>query len=244
MIKVTCPNPACGKLSAVQDEFAGKQAKCPACGTVMTVPSITSIPAGGIHVPESLPATSTPPSEPAAPGTAGRSKKKFMAWTAVFGHAKTIALVNFVLAALSIVAGLWIILVPGELAATKPAIATNRKSAERAEEFAREFARAERAATPRMVTFFQVLGILMMLWGAMAIADGIGLSNRRNWGRVLALVLAGFAGVLGLAALVPVSRAYFAFLAAAIAYLAYAAWLFLAMTKPARPKEGTVPHSP
>lgn len=37
-IKVQCPNPACAKVYAVEDRFAGKKAPCPACGTVIPIP--------------------------------------------------------------------------------------------------------------------------------------------------------------------------------------------------------------
>jgi hypothetical protein len=238
MIQVTCPNPACGKPAAVQDEFAGKQTTCPACGTIIAFPSLASVPA-----PQ---AASTPPavqSGPAAPETPARPGRKVMAWTGLFGHAKTIALVSLVLGVISILAGLWTSLVPGELAADRPHMATRGMSAERAEEFARKFARAERAATPWMVTFLLVLGILMVLWGVIAIAAAIGVSNRRNWGRLLALALAGFASVLGLAGLVALFEGYFAYLAAVIAYLLFAAWLFLATAKSAWPKEAAPPQS-
>src|SRR4029077_11132262 len=40
MIKVRCPNAACGKLAAVKEEFAGKRAQCPACGTIMPIPTL------------------------------------------------------------------------------------------------------------------------------------------------------------------------------------------------------------
>ena len=35
MIRVTC---RCGKILNAGDEHAGRQAKCPACGEVLTVP--------------------------------------------------------------------------------------------------------------------------------------------------------------------------------------------------------------
>jgi hypothetical protein len=38
-LKVQCPNPACGKVYAIEDRFAGKKASCPACGTMIPIPT-------------------------------------------------------------------------------------------------------------------------------------------------------------------------------------------------------------
>jgi hypothetical protein len=37
-IKAKCPNPTCGKTLTAKDEFAGKRAKCPACGGPVPLP--------------------------------------------------------------------------------------------------------------------------------------------------------------------------------------------------------------
>lgn len=38
-IKVQCPNPACGQIITVRDEYAGKRGKCPVCGGAMMIPA-------------------------------------------------------------------------------------------------------------------------------------------------------------------------------------------------------------
>jgi DNA-directed RNA polymerase subunit RPC12/RpoP len=37
MIQFNCP--ACGKTLAIQDEYAGRQARCPSCGNIITIPA-------------------------------------------------------------------------------------------------------------------------------------------------------------------------------------------------------------
>jgi hypothetical protein len=39
LIKVQCPNPACGKVHAIKSRWAGKTGNCPKCGTVISVPN-------------------------------------------------------------------------------------------------------------------------------------------------------------------------------------------------------------
>jgi hypothetical protein len=219
MIKVTCPNVSCGKLSAVKEEFAGRQAKCPACGTIMKIPA--------------APQAATPrQAEPAVVKKHAALANRLRLWTTKVRQAPAMAMASHVLGGLSILAGLLTSLILGEWAATRRVIATKGMSAERAEQIAREFAKAEGAATPWMVTFFAVLGIVMLIWGAAAIAGGVGLSQRRVWSRPLALVVAGFAGVVALFTLVPVIRGYYLFLIGFIFYLGYSAWLFVVLTRP------------
>ncbi|MCK4284516.1 MAG: hypothetical protein KAX44_09385, partial [Candidatus Brocadiae bacterium] len=38
-VRVRCPNPECGKLFSLKDEFRGKKVKCPGCGTAIPVPA-------------------------------------------------------------------------------------------------------------------------------------------------------------------------------------------------------------
>src|SRR5262245_54592675 len=39
VVKVQCPNPACGKSGNLSDEQVGQPVRCPACGTRFTVPA-------------------------------------------------------------------------------------------------------------------------------------------------------------------------------------------------------------
>ena len=38
-IRVQCPNPSCGQVITVRDEFAGKRGRCPSCGSALMIPS-------------------------------------------------------------------------------------------------------------------------------------------------------------------------------------------------------------
>lgn len=58
MILVTCPG--CGKRLNVKDEYAGRKAKCPNCGTILVIPTLSTAAASPIP---------TPPGAPAAPPT-------------------------------------------------------------------------------------------------------------------------------------------------------------------------------
>jgi len=53
----------CDKLLRTADDTAGKQAKCPACGTLLTIPAAAAGPPS--PEPPELPAAAPPPSEPA-----------------------------------------------------------------------------------------------------------------------------------------------------------------------------------
>ena len=37
-IRVECPNPKCKKVLQAPDEHAGKKARCPGCGHIITIP--------------------------------------------------------------------------------------------------------------------------------------------------------------------------------------------------------------
>jgi hypothetical protein len=51
VIKVQCPNPACGKVHGVKTSWAGKTGGCPDCGTLISVPNVTAAPSGGLTSP-------------------------------------------------------------------------------------------------------------------------------------------------------------------------------------------------
>jgi hypothetical protein len=42
LIKVQCPNPACGKVHAIKSRWAGRTGSCPECGTTISVPNSTA----------------------------------------------------------------------------------------------------------------------------------------------------------------------------------------------------------
>jgi len=65
-ITVTCPNTDCNKVMRVKDEYAGRKAKCPACGMPMTIPVATEQ-ASPPPEPEPPPAPPPPPPPEAKP---------------------------------------------------------------------------------------------------------------------------------------------------------------------------------
>jgi len=69
LIKVRCPNKACGKILAVKAAMGGKKARCPLCGQTMAIPKMAE-PAAK-KPPKEKPATPPAPKEqPAAPAPA------------------------------------------------------------------------------------------------------------------------------------------------------------------------------
>ena len=45
LVKIRCPNPACGRPLMVRKEHAGKMGRCPSCKTTFTVPALPGAPA-------------------------------------------------------------------------------------------------------------------------------------------------------------------------------------------------------
>src|SRR5262249_4976517 len=81
-------------------------------------------------------------------------------------------------------------------------------------------------------TLIMILSIASLLWGAAAIPSGIGLIKRRNWGRILSLILAGVAGVMGLASVAPVFMGGgFGTVFGAVLYAGYTTWVFLVLLR-------------
>ena len=68
-ITVTCPNPSCGQVCAVQDQYAGMQVSCPKCQTVFGVPAAAApvAPVAAVPPPVSMGA----PGAPMGPGFGG-----------------------------------------------------------------------------------------------------------------------------------------------------------------------------
>jgi hypothetical protein len=235
MIKVKCPNADCGKVAQVKDEFAGKRAKCPACGTIMHIPNAAAPIEAAVQPPPSR--RSAPPPmeeaqyddyEEAAPR--GRAPKS--------GQVTAIAIVNFVLGGLSVLAGACVSLgglLFGGLssAASNSKITVQGMTPEQAEQFRRDMAKLQAAAGGSLAwvaTLLVIMGIVSLIWGAAAIADGVGVLNRKNWGRMLALILAGIAGVLALVSIVlGIMGGGIPSFVNGVLYLAYAGWVFSVM---------------
>jgi len=68
LIKVRCPNQACGKILAVKAAMGGKKARCPLCGQTMAIPKMTGPAAKKPSKKKPVPATPPPaPEEQTAP---------------------------------------------------------------------------------------------------------------------------------------------------------------------------------
>jgi hypothetical protein len=104
----------------------------------------------------------------------------------------------------------------------------------KANEFLNEAAGAARAGFGFLGTLMMLISIVNIGWGAGAVTSGIGVINRRSWGRLLSMILAAVAGLLGIASLTtvfmgaPVTTA----LPNLLFYAAYAAWVFWVMLSP------------
>jgi hypothetical protein len=155
------------------------------------------------------------------------------------GQVMAIAIVNFVLGGLALLGGLCGLIgsmLVGSAATSMPRIQAQGLPPEVADKMAKEFGKAQAAmggAVGWIVTLLLILSLINLLWGAGAITAGIGLLNRRSWGRLLALILAGVAGGLALLSLVPVFMGGGASnLVSVVLYAAYAAWVFIVLMKP------------
>jgi hypothetical protein len=245
-IKVKCPNGACGKVSVVKDEHAGKRAKCPGCGTPMTIPNGSGAPpASAIKTPSAAP-KAAPARRPAPPPMAEPEGAGEDQWNpppaAKSGMVTAIAIVNFVLGGLSLACGLFALLVGGVLtgmgSSTPKITIKGNVDPEFAAKFADEFNKASGSVGGSLAlvgTLIMITSLLTIAWGAAAIPSGIGLLKRRNWGRLLSLGLAAAAGLMGLLSLVMVFMGAPAINAIInlLLYGAYAGWVFFFLMKPA-----------
>ena len=249
MIKMKCPNPACGKAAAVKDEFAGKRAKCPACGTIMNIPDAPEVapPASAVRAPASR--APAPPPRPAPPPGEEEYEdyeREPRARVTKSGQVTAIAIVNFVLGGLSVLGGLCVslsgVLFGGLSSAAKGTqVQVQGMNPQQAEKFARDMAKLQSqvgGSFAWLATVLVVMGVVILVWGAAAITDGVGVLKRRSWGRLLALVLAGVSAVLALIYLVLafMGGGAMAFINAAL-FVGYAVWVFIVMTKPSVVRE-------
>jgi hypothetical protein len=80
--------------------------------------------------------------------------------------------------------------------------------------------------------------VLTLLWGGLAIAGGVGLIKRRNWGRILTLVLGGIAGVLAILSLIGTFQGGgVASLVNVLIYAGYAVFAFVVLLNPQNARE-------
>jgi hypothetical protein len=228
-IRVQCPNADCGKVTLVKDELAGKRGKC-GCGTIVIVPNRFPSPARPAAGP--APAVRRPGMPP--PGRVGHVPARAPARAPRSGMVTAIAIVNFVLAGLSILMGLVFLLFGGLVSSAGRMSNELEKLA--SQELGKQGMAFQTTGVGSSVAFvgtlIMILSIASLLWGAAAIPSGIGLIKRRNWGRILSLILAVVAGLMGLASVAPVFMGGgFGTIFGALLYAGYTAWVFLVLLR-------------
>jgi ribosomal protein S27E len=282
-IKVKCPNADCGKVATVKDEFAGKRAKCPACGTIMTIPNG----AGAAAAPAAARPAAPPPAGVQAPPPAARQRPAAPPPVAAEGHEEgaeawggppapksglvtAVAVINFVMGGLALVCGLLGFVsasmftgLSAAAASTAPMLTMqvpqdpggapkiempkidqeefNRKMREAQQQFGKafdkEFSKGRAAVSGALAflgTLIMILSLLNILWGGGAIAGGIGLLKRQNWGRLVTMVLAGVAGGVALIYLITIfmGAPIMMVFPSILIYGAYAGFVFFVLLKP------------
>src|SRR5262249_45994715 len=86
-------------------------------------------------------------------------------------------------------------------------------------------------------TFVMVIAVVYLLWGAAAIAGGVGLIGRKQWGRLLTLILAGVAALLPRYGLIQIGTEGAGALVGVVVYGFYAVFGFVVLLNPARGRE-------
>jgi hypothetical protein len=223
MIKVQCPNMACGKYSAVKEEFAGKRAKCPACGTVISIPSSSSEPAA--------PPAQSPAEEEREQVTTEPRKGR-----ARDARLTGIAMASFVLGGLVLAYSIWFLIWGEAGSAGHPRIGGNLPEQVKekiAKAFEEEAAKIPGVTRTRWtLRLMMLISVVALVWSALAIGAGVGLWQRRKWGWMLGLVTGGCAVILAVATLVPMFLiGYWVWLVNFLLYAAYAVAAFLILTQ-------------
>ena len=295
-IKAKCPNADCGKVIAVKDEFAGKRAKCPGCGTVITIPNGTGVAAApavapaparrpappppvddeGFEEPRPAKRRAAPPPPPDDDFEEGGVEVR-RAPKGKSGLVTAIAVINFVLGGLALLCGAIMLAFASMFTGASAAIATTgpmlvaqvpqpgqggmpkgfpspeemkklqeeamkkmqgdpqfQDMMKKANVNARQGRAAVSGALAMIGTIIMIISIVNILWGGAAIAGGVGLLKRRNWGRILTLVLGGVAGTVGILYLVTMfmGAPAMSVIPSFLIYVGYAAFVFIVLLKP------------
>jgi hypothetical protein len=159
------------------------------------------------------------------------------------GLVTALAVINFVLGGLSIICGLLLFLGGAFLTSAGGA----------GGEFERQFEQKMREqgvevkggqiggkTVQAIGAIVMIIATVTLLWGAGAIAGGVGLIGRRNWGKILTLVLAGVAGVLAILSLIQTFQGGGAMgLLNVVIYVGYAVFAFVVLLNPQISREFT-----
>jgi hypothetical protein len=201
-----------------------------------------------------------PPTPPAVAGYEQGAEQQWGGAPATrSGLVTAIAVTNFVLGGLSLVCGLigllfasWFTGAGAALASATPVLVSQVPQApegmpkfempkidnKQFEEAAKKAFGETRAAASGVLgflgTLIMILSLLNILWGGAAIAGGIGLLKRQNWGRLVTLVLAGVAGFVGILYIVTIfmGAPLMSVVLNVLLYLGYAGFVFFVLLKP------------
>jgi hypothetical protein len=142
------------------------------------------------------------------------------------GGVTAVAIVNFVLGGLAILCGLLGFLggavLSGASTLTKEMEAEMKKKGVEVKS-----GELQSAGTKAMIQ-----SLVSLAWGAGAIVGGVGLIGRKQWGRSIALILAGVAVLMGLFALYQMFAESFMNILSLLIYGGYAALVFIILMKP------------
>src|SRR5262245_34213958 len=144
------------------------------------------------------------------------------------GANTAVAVLDFVLGGLSVIGGI-IAFMGGAL------VAGGSGAVQR--ELGREFGPQASGAMGFLATLMMILAFLYLLVGAGGIAGGVGVLNRRQWGRILTLVLGGLCGLLALLNLVSVFMGNVPGLASVAIFGGFAVTVFVILLNPVNARE-------
>jgi hypothetical protein len=115
------------------------------------------------------------------------------------GAVTAVAIVNFVLGGLEVLFGLVIMIMGPAVASFITGVASDasKQSGMNPAE-AEKFRQAASAGGGFLTAVVGFIGVCFMIFGVPMILAGIGVLNRRQWGRILTLVLAVLSGLLAL----------------------------------------------
>jgi hypothetical protein len=144
------------------------------------------------------------------------------------------AVINFVFGGLGILCGILAFLGGALLGSAGSGAATEFERAARAQGLELKGG----AATVQTVgAIIMITAVISLAWGAGAIAGGVGLLGRKNWGRILTLVLAGVSGLLAILSLIQIGSAGAGALLNVLIYGFYAVFAFVVLLSPQRAQE-------
>lgn len=173
------PCAGCQQPLRVQDDAAGKRAKCPQCGTILEVPSGAE-PDDPFDFSAAAPRSfsDNPFDAPQTVNTGGARYGR----APRSGMVTAVAVVNYISGALQLMCGLGIL--------TFGLLGARMLQAEAAQN------NMPQLNGVNLGLIVVLVGVVWLVLSIPMLLAGYGVQQRRNWGRVLSLILAGLAGLL------------------------------------------------